>query len=100
MIYLAFALSFAGSAYSLWRAHQSRCDQREANLALGVLPLAIALALYFDVSHAEKILGLIMVFMGGIGIASERGFFRLIPIYQVIFAIWVMIGMVNSAPEL
>ncbi|MEM7242466.1 MAG: hypothetical protein AAF429_09790 [Pseudomonadota bacterium] len=93
MIYLIFGLSFLASAYSIWRGLQSRCDQREANLALGVLPLVIAILLYVGWAPYEKLVAFGILFMGGVAIVGESGWRRLVPAYQIGFAIWVMVGV-------
>ena len=92
MIALAFALSFAASAFALRQASRSVCDQRTANIALGVLPAIIAGVIYFGFSPVEKVIALGLVFMGGIAVAGARGWQRLIPFYQIGFGIWVMLG--------
>ena len=100
MMVLIFGLSFVASAYSIWRATRSSCDQREANLALGVLPLIIAALIYFGYSPYEKIVAMAIMFAAGIALVGEPGWRKVIPAYQVLFAIFVMIGMVNTQPAL
>ena len=93
MIYLIFALSFAASAYAVWRATRSVCDQREANLLLGILPVVVALILYLGYEPFEKVVAFGMLFMAGVAIMGERGWRRLIPAYQIGFALWIMLAM-------
>ena len=92
MIALAFALSFAASAFALRQASRSVCDQREAQIALGLLPALIAGVIYFGFSPVEKVIALGLVFMSGVAVAGACGWQRLIPFYQVGFGIWVMLG--------
>ena len=93
MIILAFVLSFAASGFALWQASRSVCDQRTANIALGLLPTIIAGVIYFGFSPVEKVIALGLVFMGGIAMAGARGWQRLIPLYQVGFGLWIMLGI-------
>ena len=87
-----FALAFAASGYSLWRASRSVCDQREANALLGILPAAIAVLFYLGLTQIAMVVAFGILFMAGIAIVGETGWRRLIPAYLVGFAIWVMVS--------
>ena len=100
MIYALFALALAASAYSLWKARQTHCDQRSANLVLGLIMPIIAVLMALGINNAVLILSLIAVLYAGIAILGERGFYRLIPAYLLGFSLYLMIGMVNQASGL
>ena len=92
MMVLIFGLSFVASAYSIWRATRSTCDQREANVLLGVLPVVVALILYLGFDPIQKVVALGILFAAGIAVVGARGWWRLIPVYQIGFALWILLA--------
>lgn len=97
MIYAAFFISFLASGISVWRIVQTNCAQREAHIGLVALPIILAVLLYFNQDTLILLAAFAMLFMGGIAVASERGWLRLPPIYQIFFALYLLINVSNSA---